>query len=263
MPAWIVIDDPADARLDDYRHLSTTGDRRGTHVVAEGRSVVGRLLGARCRTRSLFAHERHADSLVELAGQLSVPLFVTDPHVMAAVAGFDVHRGVLAAAERPEWATTGSVIAEAQRLVLLEATNDLENLGAIGRSAHALGVDAVLLDPTCADPFARRSVRVSMGALLHLPVSLVAAVPEACDDLRAGGIETWALTPSPAAPSIFDVEVPERLALVAGAEGPGLTAAALASADRTVRIPMRRGVDSLNVGHALAIAMAVTAPSPR
>ena len=130
----------------------------------------------------------------------------------------------------------------------------------IARAARALGIDGLVLDPTCTDPYARRTVRVSMGEVLHLPTARVAPNewPDALDDLGATGFETWALTPAADADDIWSLDVPERLALVLGAEGPGLTASAAARATRRVRIPIRPDVDSLNVSHAAAIAFAAT-----
>jgi tRNA G18 (ribose-2'-O)-methylase SpoU len=138
---------------------------------------------------------------------------------------------------------------------MLEGINDHENLGAIARTARGLGADALLLDPTCADPFYRRSVRVSVGELLHLPVVRCRVWAEAFDEVAAAGFEIWALTPSPDAVDIFTMTPPDRWALVVGAEGPGLSAATLAQCTN-VRIPMRNGVNSLNVGHAVAAALA-------
>jgi tRNA G18 (ribose-2'-O)-methylase SpoU len=114
----------------------------------------------------------------------------------------------------------------------------------------------MVLDPTCADPYYRRSIRVSMGEILHLPIVRCQEWPAALATIAEHGFETWALTPDATAEDLFTMGVPERVALVAGAEGPGLTAAARACVEREVRIPMHHGVDSLNLGHALAIAMA-------
>jgi tRNA G18 (ribose-2'-O)-methylase SpoU len=145
--------------------------------------------------------------------------------------------------------------------VLLEGLNDHVNLGAIARSARALGADALVLDPTCTDPWYRRSVRVSMGELLRLPVVRSTDWQTTLDDIAAAGITVWALTPDAAGSDIYELEPPERLAIVVGAEGPGLSSTTLASHTK-VRIPMHGGVDSLNVGHAVAVALAV-ARTPR
>ena len=129
-------------------------------------------------------------------------------------------------------------------------------------AARALGYDALVLDPSCADPFARRSVRVSMGEILHLPVVRTTTWPDPLDALHEAGFQTWSLTPAAAAQSLFTMAVPDRLAIIAGAEGPGLLEATRQRTHFDVRIPMHHHVDSLNVGHALAIAMAATSPAP-
>jgi len=143
----------------------------------------------------------------------------------------------------------------AQRLGMLEGINDHENLGAIARTARGLGADALLLDPTCADAFYRRSVRVSMGELLHIPIVRCECWADTFDRVVNAGFDVWALTPAADANDIFTMTTPQRWALVVGAEGPGLCAETLARCTR-VRIPMRNGVDSLNVGHAVAVALA-------
>jgi tRNA G18 (ribose-2'-O)-methylase SpoU len=147
--------------------------------------------------------------------------------------------------------------------VVLEGSNDHENIGVVARSARALGMDGLVLDPRCADPYYRRAVRVSMGEILHLPIVRCDSWPEPLDAIAAAGFRIWALTPDPSACPLAELEVPDRVALVAGAEGPGLSAAALARIHTHVRIPMHHGVDSLNLGHALAIAMAAITPPVR
>ena len=191
----------------------------------------------------------------------TAPVYVAEPEVMASIAGYDVHRGILASALRPVPIALDDVLRTARRLVVLEGSNDHENIGVVARAARALGIDAMVLDPRCADPYYRRAVRVSMGEILHLPIVRCASWPDPLDAIAAAGFETWALTPSSTATALFELEVPDRVAIVAGAEGPGLTEAALARVDTHVRIPMHHGVDSLNLGHALAIAMAAVSPS--
>ena len=150
------------------------------------------------------------------------------------------------------------MVSSAQTVAVLEGLNDHENLGAIARSARGLGVDGLLLDPTCADPLYRRCVRVSMGEVLHLPFARLTPWPDALRELRVAGWRMLALTPAPDALPLqcVHVEPGERIAVLLGAEGHGLSDAGLASADDRVRIPLRPGVDSLNVGHAAAIAFA-------
>jgi tRNA G18 (ribose-2'-O)-methylase SpoU len=198
------------------------------------------------------------ERIAPLLGASTVPVYVAPIDVLRAIVGFDLHRGVLATAGRIVQPSLDAVLREACRLVVLEGLNDLENLGSIARCARALGADALLLDPTCADPLTRRAVRVSMGEVLHLPIVRCAEWPAGLATVRDAGFEVWALTPNPTAEPLAELAVPERLALVAGAEGPGLTAAARAAASRSVRIPIRADVDSLNVTHAVAIALAQT-----
>lgn len=249
------IESADDAQVADYRALKGRVDH--AHVIVESRAVVERLVGARCAVRSVLVTPQRLVDLAEVLEAIGAPVLVAERDVIAAVAGFDVHRGVLAAVERPAQPALGDVLRSARRLVVLEGSNDHENIGAIARSARALGIDALVLDPTCADPFARRSVRVSMGEILRLPVVRCESWPESLDEMIAAGFAVWALTPRADARSLLDRgTLPDRVALLAGAEGPGLTDAALALATDRVRIPMRHGVDSINLGHALAIAMA-------
>jgi tRNA G18 (ribose-2'-O)-methylase SpoU len=206
--------------------------------------------------RSLLLLPAALDALgPDLAGR-DVTVLVAERDVLGQVAGFDVHRGALAVASRPAPSDADSLLRTARTVAVLEAVNDHENLGAIGRSAGALGVDALLLDPTCADPLYRRSIRVSMGELLVLPWARMAPWPGALRTVQDGGLTVVALTPAADAEPLEDVldEAPGPIALLLGAEGPGLSAAALAMADRRARIPLTAGRDSLNVGHAAAIA---------
>ena len=154
--------------------------------------------------------------------------------VLRRVVGFHLHRGAVAAADRWPLPAAGTVLEGARRVAVLERVNDHENLGVLFRSAAALGVDAVLLDPECSDPLYRRCVRVSIGHVLRLPWTRIATI----DEVRAAGFTTFALTPAADATPIDAVEWPDRAALVLGAEGPGLSDAWLAAADRRVRIPM-------------------------
>lgn len=258
------IESADDPRLDDYRDLKRRS--HDEHVVVESRAVVARLVDASCTVRSLVVTPQLADEFAPLGASTSAAVYVVERDVLATLAGYDVHRGVLAAVDRPAMPSLAEVLGSARRLVVLEGSNDLENIGAVARSARALGVDALVLDPTCADPFARRSVRVSMGELLRIPVVRCTAWPDALDEMTAAGFAVWALSLGADARSLLDVirapgSPPERIAVLAGAEGPGLTTASLARASHHVRIPMHHGVDSLNLGHALAIAMAAVSPA--
>jgi tRNA G18 (ribose-2'-O)-methylase SpoU len=249
----IEIDDLLDARLVDYRGLRERGKESDEYFIVEGLTAIERLLRSKYPVRSVLltpaTHARIADQL----GTVTAYLLSAD--AMSSVAGVNLHRGAVASASRLPSPRLADVLPAAQRIVMLEGINDHENLGAIARTARGLGADALLLDPSCADPFYRRSVRVSMGELLHLPIVRCSDWADAFDEVAAAGFDIWALTPSPDAIDIFTLRPPSRWALVVGAEGPGLSAETLERCTN-VRIPMRNGVDSLNVGHAVAAALA-------
>jgi tRNA G18 (ribose-2'-O)-methylase SpoU len=176
--------------------------------------------------------------------------------VLDAVTGFHVHRGVLASFHRLPLRGADDLIATARRLAILEDVNNHTNIGAVFRDAAALGVDAVLLSPTCADPLYRRAVRVSMGEVFAIPYATLEPWPHGLDRVREAGFAVLALTPDPAAVPLQQLTAGQRAraALLLGAEGPGLSRHALAASDVPVKIPMRRGVDSLNVAAAAAVA---------
>jgi tRNA G18 (ribose-2'-O)-methylase SpoU len=252
-----------DARLDPFRSLR---GRESREVLwAEGPTVVERLLRTELTTHALLltpaAHARLADELDAHAarcradGRTTPTVLVAPQATVNAVVGFDLHRGAIAVAQRPSPVEVAHLAAGTGPVVVLEGVNDAENLGAVIRTSRALGATGLLLDPTCADPWYRRSVRVSMGEALHLPIAR-APLDAALDELRAAGFDTWALTPAGGAALIHRLAPPARLVLVAGAEGPGLTADTLAR-HRNVRIPMHHEVDSLNVAHAIAAALAI------
>ena len=259
------ITDPDDPRLDDFRDLSDADvrpDRRGV-VIAEGVSVVERLLGSPYPVRAVVGVAAKLDALaahleaVGAAGAGSVPVYRVDKWVLSAVVGFRVTRGVLASADRLAPSDPVALLDPARRVVVLEQLNDFENLGAVFRNAAAFGVDAVLLDPRTADPLYRRSVRVSMGHVLRVPFARVPAPwPDGLDLLRQRGFTVLAMTPRSSARPLRSVDTPARWAVMVGAEGDGLSEAALAAADQHVRIPMAPGVDSLNVATAAAVVLA-------
>lgn len=253
----VEVDDTADPRLADFRDLTDADvrpDRRGV-VIAEGQSTVERLLDSPFHPRAVFGVPSRIEALAPvLAAHPDLPVFVADKWVLSEVVGFRVTRGVLAAADRGLPLEPTELLAGARRVVVLEGLNDFENLGALFRNAAAFGLDAVLLDLTCADPLYRRSVRVSMGHALRVPFA-VADDPLAV--ARAAGLTTVALTPRRTAVSVREFGTPARWAVVLGAEGPGLPDASIAGADVAVRIPMAEGVDSLNVATAGAVAFAM------
>jgi tRNA G18 (ribose-2'-O)-methylase SpoU len=255
----IEVSDAADRRLTDFRDLTDADvrpDRRGV-VIAEGANVVERLAASPYRMRAVIGVRARVDALRTVLATVDVPVYVMDKWVLSDVVGFRVTRGVLASASRPAAPDLDTLLAGARRLAVLEALNDFENLGALFRNAAAFGVDAVLLDPRCADPLYRRSVRVSMGHVLQVPFAeLPGRWPESLGAVRNRGFTLLAMTPSTEATPLREVAVPDRWALLLGAEGPGLTAGAIAQADQRVRIPMAGGVDSLNVATAAAVAFA-------
>ena len=256
----IPVIDPADGRLDDYRRLQNHTIRRqiedaGGFFIVEGWEAVRRLLSTKWKVRSVLVTQDKAHRLQDLDSSIpSFPRYVAPRDVVSDVVGFDLHRGVIASVVRPEPADWRQIAAMGARLAVLEGINDHENLGAIFRSAAALGVDGVLMAPSVPDPLYRRSVRVSMGAVLMVPFARVDSWPGDLLRLKEMGFSMIALTPDPSAELIESLRIPMRVALLLGAEGEGLTAPALAVADRRVRIGQSGALDSLNVGHAAAIA---------
>ena len=261
----VPITDPADERIADFRDL-VAGDRRpgaprGTGpVIVEGVPAVRRLLASTYRVRAVLGVPGRLAGLDLPPG---VPAYEADKWVLSEVIGFRLTRGVLASADRRPAADvddllTGPDPAAPRRLAVLEALNDAENLGSIARSAVALGIDGLLLDPRCADPLYRRAVRVSMGHVLSLPFAVLEDWPAGLARLHDAGYLTVALTPAPDAVDLADVDPRghPRTAVLLGAEGPGLTEAAQRVARVRARIPMRDGVDSLGVAAAAAVAFA-------
>jgi len=252
-----------DPRLDDYRALNDQAFRRryeADHIfIVEGYVAIDRLIESGHTVRSVLLApsrvERFAANASVLAAR-GVPVFVATRELIAEVVGFDLHRGVIACAERRSYPSVDDVVGVARRIAVLEGLNDAENLGAISRAARAFGIDGLVIDPTCTDPYSRRTVRVSMGEVLTLPIARAIGWPRDLDALRSHGFESWALTPDPAADDLWAIDVPDRVAVMLGAEGPGLSRAALAAADRLVRIPIAAGVDSLNVAQAAAVTFA-------
>lgn len=211
---------------------------------------------AGCRPRSLLLAPGRAEDLGPELAALDCPVFVASAEVLHAVTGFHVHRGVLAAFGRPGLRSVEEVLTGSRRILVLEDINNATNLGAVFRSAAGLGMDAVLLSPRCCDPLYRRAVRVSMGEVLAVPYVHVVDWPGSLERVRAAGFQVLALTPAPTAVPLDELPVAgtDRLAVLLGAEGPGLSEPALAHSDVRVRIPMSAGVDSLNVAAAAAIA---------
>jgi tRNA G18 (ribose-2'-O)-methylase SpoU len=256
----VPVDDPGDPRLADYVALPDPVARRRLErdelFVVEGVTAIERLLTSGHRVRSVLVTPHALARFGGALDALEVPVYVAPKAVLAATVGFDLHRGAVAAADRRPLPALAEVAAGAHVLGVLEGLNDPENLGAVARSARAFGVGGLVLDPRCIDPYYRRTVRVSMGEVLHLPVARAIDWPGDLAVLHTAGFETWALTPAADAADLWSLDVPGRVAVLLGAEGPGLSGAALGAATRRVRIPIAAGVDSLNVGHAAAVAFA-------
>jgi tRNA G18 (ribose-2'-O)-methylase SpoU len=252
------LDDP---RLADYRHLREPSRRMAVErdqgiFTLEGALSVEALLASSYVTRSVLVAEEHADKMVARLGA-HVDLFAMPAAAMTELTGVHFHRGILAVAERPAPRSVAEVVERARTVVVLEGVNDHENIGALFRNAAAFGADAVVLDPTSADPLYRRSTRVSLGHVLRVPFARAGRWPDELGELQDAGFTTLALTPRPGAEPLGAILVgpPARFAVVVGAEGPGLTDQALAAVDRRVRIPMAEGVDSINVATAAAIVL--------
>jgi tRNA G18 (ribose-2'-O)-methylase SpoU len=256
----VEIRDADDPRLADFRDL-TIADRRPDRpggrglVIAEGVVVVRRLLASRYPPRAVFGVPAKISQLA--ADVPGAPCYAGSAELMAQVVGFHLNRGVLATADRAPVPCASELIARSHHLAVLEGINDHENLGGLFRNAAALGVDAVLLGPGCADPLYRRSVRVSMGHVLRVPFAPLGRWTGGLQALRSAGFRIAALTPAMDAVPLAQAGVSAgRVAWLLGAEGPGLSAEAFSAADLAVRIPMAPGVDSLNVATAAAIAFA-------
>lgn len=256
------ITDPDDPRLDDFRDLNSV-DRRPDLptgkglVIAEGVLVVQRMLASRFTPRALLGTDRRLDELRNDLTGSPAPYYRTSAEVMAQAVGFHLNRGVLASASRVSEPSVAQVVDGARTIAVLEGVNDHENLGSIFRNAAGLGVDAVVFGSGCADPLYRRAVRVSMGHALLVPYARATEWPGDLVRIRDGGFRLLAMTPQPDARSLREAMGTvgdERVALLVGAEGPGLTTAALRISDMRVRIPMSRGTDSLNVATAAAVA---------
>lgn len=222
--------------------------------IAEGELVLRRALRAGYAPRSFLVDAKRVDQLADLAAR--APVYAATQDVLEKATGFHVHRGVLASFHRRPLPTVAEVLAPARRVAVLEDVNNHTNLGAIFRGAAALGVDGVLLSPSCADPLYRRSVRVSMGEVFAIPYARLEPWPDALAEVRAAGFTVLALTPAADGVPLQELDAAARArpAVLLGAEGAGLSRAALAASDLRVVIPMQRGVDSLNVAAAAAVA---------
>ncbi len=262
----IEITDFSAPELDVYARLTGAQLRacpQGGLFIAEGVTVIGHALDAGYRIASLLMERRHiagkAAGLIVRCGD--VPVYTADSRTLEQLTGFALTRGVLAAFYRPELPTLAQVCAGAQRVAVLEGLNDPTNVGAVMRSAAALGMDAVLLTPSCCDPLHRRAVRVSMGTVFQVPWTRIGQQAQDWPEagmmlLREMGFATVAMALSEDSVEIDDpcLAREEQLAVILGAEGDGLAKTTIARCDYTARIPMLHGVDSLNVAAASAVA---------
>lgn len=257
----IPIKDPSDPRIRVYtgltdeqlrrRRESPQGDLAGVFM-CEGARVTERALVAGLRPLSVLCASDMTGRLPELPADL--PVYVGSPEVVEAVTGFRFHRGFVAAFRRPRLPAPDEVLTRARQILVCENVTNATNLGVMVRSAAALGMDGFLIDPTTCDPLYRRVVRVSMGSVFTFPHARLPSFPRGLESVSAHGFRLVGLAPDPQATPIGRLEKAGKTALVLGAEGHGLSEATKDTLDRVVRIPMREGIDSLNVGAAAAIA---------
>jgi tRNA G18 (ribose-2'-O)-methylase SpoU len=258
----IHVADVRDARLSDYSAIDPRIPRRdieraavsGGYAICEGPLLVRRTLETDARVRSVLVTPSRLRKLADILEGVDAPIYVAEKAVLEEIVGYAFHRGAVASVERPAPRPLAALLEGARRIAVCEGITDHENLGSIFRNAAAFGLDAVLLDPTTCDPLYRRSIRVSMGHALRMPWARVEPWPAGLDRLRELGFTCMALTPGADSIVLDEIDRSVPIAFLLGAEGPGLTAAALARADVRVRIPMAPGVDSLNVAATSALA---------
>jgi tRNA G18 (ribose-2'-O)-methylase SpoU len=266
----IEISDPGDERVRDYFTLTDVKLRtrldpeRGLYL-AESEKVIRRALAAGHRPRSFLMGQRWVtdlSDLVETAESQGVPVYVAQAAIIESMTGFHLHRGALASMHRPPLVAPEELLQNAlqgktSRVVVLEDIVDHTNMGAVFRSCAALGIDAVLITPRCADPLYRRAVRVSMGTVFQVPWTRIEPWPAGMQVLRDHGFTVAAFALGDGAISLDDLagNQPDRLAMVFGTEGDGLSRLAVKGADLVVKIPMAGGVDSLNIASASAVGI--------
>jgi tRNA G18 (ribose-2'-O)-methylase SpoU len=250
------LDDP---RLADYSHLTDVALRKsgGGLYIAESLLVLERAIAAGHRPRSVLALGSSVDDAVRATEGFDIPVFSGPSSLLEQLTGYLLHRGLIAAMNRPPLPAAAELLQDARRVVILENVVDPTNVGAIFRSVAAIGADAVLVTPRCSDPYYRRAIRVSMGTVLQVPWTRVGDWGETRALLTEFGFTLAALALSDTAVDLksFAATAPERVAIVLGTEGEGLTAEALEAADTVVTIPMAHGIDSLNVAATAAVAM--------
>ncbi|TYK52573.1 TrmH family RNA methyltransferase [Actinomadura decatromicini] len=264
MASLVPVTDPADPRLADYVRLRDVNLRKSLEAehglfIAEGEKVIRRAVAAGHPVRSVLMARRWFEPLADLLDGVDAPVYVADDAALEAITGFQVHRGALASLERLPLPGVDAVVAEARRVLVLEDLVDHANVGSIYRCAAALGIDAIVLSPRCADPLYRRAIKVSMGAVFAIPYARMTDRHGDLAKLRATGFTLLALTPDQAATPLDGAATGGRVALMLGSEGDGLSSRWLDEADQRVCVPMSaramaNGVDSLNVTAAAAIA---------
>jgi len=257
---WIAVDDPSDPRIDVFlglRDRVLRQRRRDGLFIAEGDIVISRALAAGYRLVSILVDAKRNRPL-PAAILTTAPVYAASDAVLEEIAGFNQYRGAMACFERRALPAVEAILGDPtiRSVLVAEGIVNPTNLGVTLRSAAALGIDAILVDPTSVDPLSRRCCRVSMGEAFPLPHCRIGPLPASLLPLKAAGFATMALTPAPDAESIAELTLvaDERVALILGAEGAGLTEATMAAADRRLAIPMSGSVDSLNAGAAAAIA---------
>lgn len=263
------ITDPDDTRLHDYRNLTDIALRRVSEpaeglYIAESAKVIARALAAGHRPRSVLVQSKWVDEVSALLAHTDAPVYIVPAEVAESVTGYSVHRGALAAMHRPELPDVASLLQTARTVLVLEDIVDHTNVGAAVRAAAGMGADAVFVTERCADPLYRRSVRVSMGTVFQVPWTRLPAWPEARVLFDEAGFQIAALALAEEAVALetYAASRPDRVALLLGAEGDGLSRGALRAADTVVTIPMAGGVDSLNVASAGAVALWALAHPP-
>ena len=268
MAQIIHIDDFDDPHLDLYVRLTGAQLRNKLEpekgiFIAESPTVIEVALQGGCEPVSILTDERllggAVDKIIEKCGD--IPVYTADRDLLTKMTGFELTRGALCAMRRPHMPTVEELVADAKRIAILEGVTDSTNIGALFRSAAALGIDAVLVTPTCCDPLCRRAVRVSMGTVFLVPWTKIGELPSdwphpSMERLQALGFKTVAMALTDKSVSIDDerLKSEEKLAIILGTEGDGLSKTTIADCDYTVRIPMKHGVDSLNVAAAGAVA---------
>lgn len=245
--------------LRDYRDLTDVALRTKKEstfgiFIAEGQTVISRAAKAGYLFRSIICEEKWLESVLPWV-DAETPILIASNEMMETIAGYNVHRGALASMVRRALPAAEELLQTSDRVIVLEGLVNHTNVGAIVRSAAAFGFDALLIDQHCADPLYRRAIRTSMGTIFSLPWTRLPDWPKSARIIRDSGLAIVVLTPDLSAKSVNEIVLPSRFALVLGTEGDGLSAGTCAIADLLLRIPMKEGIDSLNVASAAAVAM--------